>query len=75
MCEVCPICGNGQMCEVSCVLFLDEQLSFVGKMEAFRVVRRCYVRKGGRPWELILAVLMRWIHADIDFSDWSHILG
>ena len=44
------------------------------KVESYRVVGRCRVRKGGRPGSWIFTVLMQWSHADMDLSDWSHMV-
>ena len=53
---------------------LDEQVFFVGRVEAYRFIRRCCVSNGGRPGDLILAVLMRWSHAGIYLSYWTHMV-
>ena len=52
---------------------LEEHEFLAGQVEAFKVGRWCHVRKGGRPRDQILSVLMRWIHAAMYFSYFHHV--
>ena len=56
------------------VIFLDKQDFSVGRLEYPRVLGRCFVRYGGRSRDMIIEELTRWIHLDIDFSDWYHMV-
>ena len=54
--------GNWTLC-----IFWRNKTFLVRLVEASRAVRRCHLRKVGRPGACIISVLVQWIHLDTAF--------